>query len=479
VEYQTIARLPCYCENIEERHVMENLSRLEVVRGMTGYPQKSEESEFSLDDCESLSWPSLDEKALFGFAGEFVHLATEMSEADPAAVLLTFLTRFAVECGPRRYLMIGDTRHYARIFSVIVGATSKARKGTSGKPVLRLFDFHSAISSHANLSSIQYTTARMSPGPLSSGEGIIHHVRDEILEWSPKKGEYIMTKPGVADKRLFILDEEFGSALSCTKREGNTLSTTLRSAWDTGTLEPLTKTSPTKATGAHLGITTHITLEELRQKMNETEAFNGFANRFLWCCARRSKLVPNPEPMSPQVISKLQCGLLDIICKASNCEEMKLDGYARDLWNSVYPDLTKDRGGLVGAVTNRAEAQVRRLSMIYALLGKEPFIRLKHLEAALALWAYCEASARFIFSNRESNPCAKRILQALRSGPKTTTDLHAHFQRRIKRDQLHEALTELIASGKIESFKRETGGKPQTLFRLCGNKTGDKDIYEK
>jgi hypothetical protein len=458
---------------------MTNLLRIGVLQGTARYPQRSEESEFSLDHCEWLSWPSLDEKALFGFAGEFVHLATEMSEADPAAVLLTFLTRFAVECGPRPYLMVGDTRHYARIFCVIVGATSKARKGTSGNPVLRLFDLGNAISQYSDLSANQYTTARWSPGPLSSGEGIIYHVRDKTREWNAKKHSYITSDPGVPDKRLFILDEEFASALTCTRREGNTLSTILRGAWDHGTLEPLTKTSRIKATRAHLGITTHITLEELRQKMNETEAFNGFANRFVWCCARRGKDVPFPKPMPSENLLRLQMELVSIISKASTLEEMRLDGHTRDLWEPAYHDLAKDRGGILGAVTSRGEAQVLRLSMIYALLGKVLFIRPEHLEAALALWAYCEASARFIFSNRESNPYTKRILEELRSGPKTTTDLHAHFKRRIKREQLHEALSELIASGKIESFKRETGGKPQTLFHLCGNKTGDKNIYEK
>ena len=223
-------------------------------------------------------WPELDERALFGFAGEFVRLATEKSEADPAAVLMTFITRFGVECDTRPFLMVGDTRHYARVFSVIVGRSSKARKGTSGKPVNRLFDLASAIHKHPELSSIEYDTARISPGPLSSGEGIIFNVRDMMEEWNSKKGELIVVDPGVADKRLYILDEEFGAALSCTKREGNTLSTILRGAWDTGSLEPLTKTSRIKATRAHIGICTHITLAELHKKLDETEAFNGFAN---------------------------------------------------------------------------------------------------------------------------------------------------------------------------------------------------------
>ena len=61
---------------------------------------------------------ALDQNALHGLAGKVVNLATRNSEADPAAVLATFLTRFGVEVGPRPVLMVGDTKHYPRIFVV-------------------------------------------------------------------------------------------------------------------------------------------------------------------------------------------------------------------------------------------------------------------------------------------------------------------------------------------------------------------------
>ena len=76
-------------------------------------------------------------------------------------------------------------------------------------------------------------------------------------------GERITIDPGVEDKRLFILDPEFAGALACTKREGNTLSTIVRTLFDGGTIEPLTKTSKLVATDPHVAITTHITLQEL------------------------------------------------------------------------------------------------------------------------------------------------------------------------------------------------------------------------
>jgi hypothetical protein len=75
-------------------------------------------------------------------------------------------------------------------------------------------------------------------------------------------------------------------------REGNTLSPIIRQAWDGDRLRTLTKNNPTRATGAHVSIIGHITKSELLRHLNETEAANGFANRFLWLMVRRSKELP-------------------------------------------------------------------------------------------------------------------------------------------------------------------------------------------
>lgn len=82
---------------------------------------------------------------------------------------------------------------------------------------------------------------------------------------------------------------------------------------------------------------------------------------------------------------------------------MKFSLEAKHLWGEVYEKLSMAHSGLVGNVINRAEAQVMRLSMVYAILDKTNLIGKIHLEAALAFWNYCENSAKFIFSERHSN----------------------------------------------------------------------------
>ena len=96
--------------------------------------------------------------------------------------------------------------------------------------------------------------------------------------------------PGVTDKRLLLDEREFFSALAVMQRQGNTLSTVIRDAWDCRpVLETLTKKEPSKATKPFISIVGHITVDELRQSLDHTSMANGYANRFLFCCVRRSQ----------------------------------------------------------------------------------------------------------------------------------------------------------------------------------------------
>jgi hypothetical protein len=79
--------------------------------------------------------------------------------------------------------------------------------------------------------------------------------------------------------------------------------------------------------------------------------------------------------------------------------QMRLTAAAGDLWDAEYDRLTDDRPGIAGAITARAEAQVVRLSMIYALCDGRKQVDAIHVQAALALWRYAQASAEFIFSD--------------------------------------------------------------------------------
>src|SRR5262249_17227827 len=150
-------------------------------------------------------------------------------------------------------------RHGTNLFAVLVGTTAKGRKGTSWGMVRELL---TRIGPDWDDKCVK--------SGLSSGEGLIHAVRDPLEVQEPiKKGgkvidyQQVIQGPGVTDKRLLVVEGEFALPLKNLARDTNTLSAVIRNAWDRGDLRVLTKSSPTVATGAHISILGHTTKDEL------------------------------------------------------------------------------------------------------------------------------------------------------------------------------------------------------------------------
>ena len=130
-------------------------------------------------------------------------------------------------------------------------------------------------------------------------------------------------------------------------REGNTLSPITRQAWDSGNLRVMTKLQ-TKATGAHISIVGHITAQELRRRIDETELANGFLNRFMLFAVRRSQYLPDGG--GPVGFADISAALEPKVMRARKVGEMKRDDEARELWHCVYPELSNGRPGLLRRV---------------------------------------------------------------------------------------------------------------------------------
>ena len=104
--------------------------------------------------------------------------------------------------------------------------------------------------------------------------------------------------------------------------------------------------------------------------------------------------------------------------------------------------LSEGEAGFVGAVLGRAEAHTMRLACLYALLDASPVIREVHLQAALALWRYCEESARYVFDQSLGDPVAEKILKALRASANglTRTEIRDMFARHRTGEEMRDLL---------------------------------------
>jgi hypothetical protein len=404
-------------------------------------------------------WPlPLAREAFLGLAGEVVSRIEPHTEADPAALLIQTLVMFGNAIGPNPYFRVEDSKHRGNLNAVLVGKSSRSRKGTSEGRIKKIFE--SAIPG--------WTGHRWASG-LSSGEGLIWAVRDPIEIRKTVRGQIktVLIDGGVDDKRLLVSESEFSSALRVMSRDGNTLSPVIRAAWDSGDLAILTKNSPAKATKAHVSILGHITKEELLRNLTTTDMSNGFANRILWTCSKRSKELPEGGSFHAEDHSDLFECLRVLIEDAQKVCEVRRDARATALWKEVYPALTQDVPGLLGSIISRAEAQVTRLSLLYALLDAAEEIGQEHLLAALAVWDYCEASARHIFGDALGFPDADRILSKLRkeSCGLTRTQIRDLFARNRGETQIDAALNYLQQRGLAVSSEERTEGRPVERWR--------------
>ena len=397
----------------------------------------------------------LADAAFHGIAGEFVRTVEPHSEADPVALLGSFLVGVGNLLGPNAYLRVEGDRHYPRINATLVGDTAKGRKGTSWGQTRRLL----------KQVDTDWADGQIVEG-LSSGEGLIHHVRDPIGE----------NDPGVPDKRLLVTESELARSLKAIQRDGNTLSAVVRSAWDTGNLQTLTKNNPSKATGAHISILGHITRDELLRDLTATEVANGFANRFIWLYVKRSQELPFGGSLRDEDLAGLAAQVRDAVQFAHTAGEVRWHPDTRPLWVSVYSALSEGKPGMVGALLGRAEAQVVRIACLYALLDCDAQIRPEHLRAALAVWQYAEDSVRYIFRTTSGNPTADEILSLLKDAPEgvNRTEINAHFGRHKSASELNAAFELLHREGLAMVEKIPTAGRPREVWKAVPAKEANK-----
>jgi hypothetical protein len=405
----------------------------------------------NLPQHDDSQWPSLAFEAFHGLVNDVVFRLVPNTEADQAALLLQFLVSFGNAVGRNPHYLIEGTKHFSNLFVVLAGQTAKARKGTSADRIRQLFEI-----------ADPEWARKCVRGGISSGEGILWAIRDPI--YIMKKGQLQCTDPGIDDKRLLLDEREYQQALTVMMRPGNTVSRIIRDAWDgRDRIESLTKNSPAHVTAPMISIVSHITMEELREALDRTAMANGYANRFLFSCVRRAQLLPHGGDSNDAALQFLCPRIEETLEKARTIERITMTAGAAERWKDIYADLSAEQPGLLGAITARAEAQTLRLALVYALTDGANKIDVEHLEAALAVWRYCEASAKLIFGDTVGDPLADEIVRALRatSTGMTRTDLGQMFRHSPHHaGAIGAALLRLQQLGLARSEQAATGGRP-------------------
>ncbi|HYB23273.1 MAG TPA: hypothetical protein VED41_05715 [Solirubrobacteraceae bacterium] len=406
------------------------------------HPQESLTAENEL--APPAGWPAPPAPAAYHqLLGEIVKTIAPHTEADPVAILTQLLVSFGAAVGRGAFFQVEATRHHPNEFMLLTGDSSKARKGSSWDHVRRL------------LATIDASIEQRILTGLSSGEGLIWAVRDPTAK-----------DPGVTDQRLLVIEPEFASVLKAASREISTLSPTLRSAWDGRPLAILTRTSPARATQAHIALIGHITQDELRRHTSQTELANGYLNRILIIACRRQRLLPEGGHHDPLQGTDLTRLLTAALKHAQTAGQLRMDPNARELWHDAYRQLARPQPGMLGQITARAEAHTIRLALTYTLLDGQQQIRPPHLHAALALQDYAARSAAWALQGTTGQPLAEQIHAALKAHPAGLT--RSQISDTLKHNQpaghINHALHALQTTGRATVTQIATGGRPAQLW---------------
>jgi Protein of unknown function (DUF3987) len=419
-------------------------------------------------DLATVLRPELPGAALHGLPGEIATALAEITGADPAALLVIFLTMLGNAIGAQPHAQFGGAAQPARLFALIVGDAATGRKGTAYEAVEGLF----------RDADPDWADSRVMFG-LQSAEAMIDRVAD---------GD---------DPRLMIVETEFGRLLRVMERAGN-MNTQLRNAFDGRTLQRILRDrrKSQQATGAHISLLGMITPGELLRLHRHLREAGGLESRILYCVSAPTRQV-NPFQASQvpgwlagsareaiEASRRLVMSRTDpvsaFLCGERSIQPSAVLPVADDVragWLSLIKPLLPAVDTSLGAFFGRAETQVIRLAVTYALADQADEISIDHIYAAIALWDYCARSAEVIFGipvgdlTPSINPKHRaRVVQALHDRhpawmPRDqigSTVLHGN----VPAADIEAILDSLHSRGLIEWRQIPTAGRPRVEFRL-------------
>lgn len=414
--------------------------------------------------------PDLPEEALYGLAGRVTRALAQTTEADPAVLLVDFLTMFGNAAGPQPHTTFGVADHPGRLYTVAVGDAGAGRKGTAYEAIEALF----------RQADPDWADSRMLVG-LQSAEAMIDRVADGHS----------------SDCRLMIVETEFGRLMETMVRTG-TLSAQLRNAYDGRPLQRA-RSDPDKSQTAshhHISLLGMITPEELLRQYTRLRSAGGLESRILFCYSAPTREVSPfsttaalPENLAEQVRDALlgsRAAVMEWTDPISKhlltlrgiqpSIEVPFSAGVREGWSLLRKQMpTVDRE--LGSFFERDSIQVIRLAVVYALTDQAREVGVAHMEAAIAMWTYCARSAEVIFGMPvgELPPQVSPHHRA-----KIIRYLHTRYPDWVKRDDIGTGLlkgnalaaeTEMIladleARSLIERRRIGTRGRPRDEYRL-------------
>ncbi|GHH56989.1 DUF3987 domain-containing protein [Lentzea cavernae] len=397
--------------------------------------------------------PSIEPAAFECYLGRLADRIDPHTEADPVGVLASLVSAAGVFIGHGPHLQLGFEKHPLLVWPLLVGTTGLGRKGTATNAALTLI----------GMADNGFRASNVHTG-LSTGEGLATVFAAEAEDGKAGSKPRLLPE---GDCRLLAVEPEWASVMARMKREGNTLSATLRAAWEGGNLSTL-NVDARMARQSHLGIVAHITPGEFTAKVSASDLAGGTYNRFLPVAVAASKFFPAAPDM--QLMTELAASLGKRLSEASQLGALGCTDAAELEWKRLQLEFTGHLGRdrpQVDEFISRAGVTCLRIAALYAALDRTDQITPAHMTAAAALVRYSIASARAVLAPNDAADKVMTYLTAAAPDGKTTTEITKEvFQGHTKRDGIDLAalLGQLCDAGRLTKTTQPGKGRPTVTY---------------
>jgi hypothetical protein len=324
--------------------------------------------------------------AFEGLCGDVVASLAAQTDASEAGLLATFLTMAGGVLAVRGYYH-GD--HPSGVMTTLVGNSSTGRKGTT---TVAVWD--------ALLSGMGAQYEQRFDG-LNSGEGLVFALQE-------------MQKGG-AHAHAIMVEEEFSRILTVTRREGSTLDSQLRVAFDARPLQVRTR-----AKAANLRVDVPyclaalcgITPKELKSLLTQVSLSNGSANRWLWVPVERREVHASGTSayqLPYEVAQELRAAHE---AAAPGGARVATSGAAAEILNA-YGEFLTGLEGTAGDLSRRFNVIAFRLALTHAALERSWTVEQRHVDRSIALTEYARSGLYWVFGSSTGAAGADHLARRL------------------------------------------------------------------
>jgi hypothetical protein len=393
----------------------------------------------------------MNEIAFSGVLGECVKFLEEGTDASRVGLLASMVS-FCGALMPARTYWHG--MHTSSPYLALVGKQGIGRKGTA---MFRVRDALAHALEPRAVEDIRFEG-------LASGEALVKALLDRDRETN-------RNPTGI------LFEEEYESFLAASGREGSTLDSRMRAAFDGKQLshrkvaERITVAEPYWLSGL-----VGITPSALRRRYPQENFDNGSGTRWLWLpVQRRDVRVASQEPILPPELSTA----LVKAYQANVKTQPRIDPGpgVEDLLSEYDEYLRSEVIGTAAKLTVRYGVIALRIALVHAAVSRSKAISRKHVRAAIAMTEYARAGIRFCFGDTATDIYSTHLYRLLLDSE--TGELPQHILSKwflrdfVKRQTAIDGLVDL---GLATVEKVKTKGRNGTVVRLVARKRDFSDF---